>query len=389
MGTIVSVGSMIGAGKPRWNRPPALVPADGRACWLRGDAGSMFKDILGTIPATTNGDQVVSWKDRDTGAINVKGNWNGAMYSFGTLVVSDPIANGRSSLSFADSQVMAFIPTLTVPFTVFCVWHSSQTTYNGRVLTDPSDNSWLIGNMGHPYGVPSMVLYCSGSAVYAPRTVGQCCIQAVSQTSAVARVYDRASSFPGVLVSPSSPTGGVLSVNSGESMLGGVAEIIVYDRVLSDSDFAQTVAYLCDWYSQPAAPILWPVDGDMQAPNTIAWTSSGQAILTKETASPHDGVRYLNIAAGGYYSYAYAYQPGILVVGRTCRCRGWARGDGVRAPVIYLYSTKLICGTASTDWRWFDVTGICTGGADLYLGFEGGNSGSVAFNSVSLTDVTP
>lgn len=371
---------------PHSAAPVVPTPAAGQVLWLRGDTG-MFKDNLGTVPATANGDQVVSWRDKATGVIQALGSWNGGIFSFGRLNVADLLANDLPSLGFTDTQIFPLVSAISPPFTVFCVWHSSNTTYNGRVLT-AIDNSWLIGNMAHPYGTAAMALYCNGNAIYAPRTTGQCCIQTVRQTSTVARAYDRLSSFQGVLVSPSSPSGGTVYINSSETMNGAVAELLVYASALSDADLAQTVAYLCDRYGQSAASILWPTDGDMQALDCSAWTSSGQAILTKNTASPHDGVRYLNIAAGGYYSYAYAYQPGILVVGRIYRCRGWARGDGVRAPVIYLYNTELICGTASTDWQWFDVTGICTGGTALYLGFVGGNSGSVAFNSVSITDVT-
>jgi hypothetical protein len=111
-------------------------------------------------------------------------------------------------------------------------------------------------------------------------------------------------------------------------------------------------------------------DGDMEAPTVLPWTSTNAA-LSKETASPKKGARFLRVAYNGTAN-GFALGDCTFVVGQDYCISGWARGaGGTVLPQLQNNTMVLWTGTASTEWQYFEVefTAIHTG--RLWLRFIG------------------
>ena len=129
-------------------------------------------------------------------------------------------------------------------------------------------------------------------------------------------------------------------------------------------------------------------DGDMERPNTTAWTVSGSAVLSKQTATPYAGKYYLRVAYGGGTFPAARALNALRTSGRTYRIIGAARGDGViGVPEITNVALSVWIGTSSTTWQPFDVT-FTSVGLDIYLR-DGtvGSTGFVEFDNVAIYEL--
>jgi hypothetical protein len=91
------------------------------------------------------------------------------------------------------------------------------------------------------------------------------------------------------------------------------------------------------------------VDGDMEAVNIDAWTPINNAVLTKETGTPHQGLRVLRVTGDGVTANPSATQY-VLTSGRDYRLVGKARSDGASVPRILHVGVEWT-GTTSTDWQ--------------------------------------
>lgn len=102
-------------------------------------------------------------------------------------------------------------------------------------------------------------------------------------------------------------------------------------------------------------------DGDMELPSTDYWLPGNNATITKETSSPHSGVRNLRVAYNGT-SNPYAYQLS-LTIGKNYRLTGYYKSDGTYAPQIYDSGGQLIVDgiTTGSGYIYFDQTFIATG----------------------------
>lgn len=126
-------------------------------------------------------------------------------------------------------------------------------------------------------------------------------------------------------------------------------------------------------------------DGDMEKSGTTGW-SSYQAVLSKQTTSPHGGVQNLRITASGAGNGVYAIQA-ILTIGKRYRFTGWARSDGTKVPIVFLGGNgSSWTGTNSASWQRIDFVGTCLGNTWLYLGFDGSSSGYVEFDDLMVTE---
>lgn len=158
-------------------------------------------------------------------------------------------------------------------------------------------------------------------------------------------------------------------------------------------DAAHTRAYdqpcLVDGNMEEASCSTQPalVDGDMEAADTAAW-SAYQATITKETGSPHSGIRCLRVAYDGSHTYGSAYQT-PLTAGRCYRARGYARSvDGVALPYFQKEGATVWTGSNSVAWQSFDVTFAATG-ATIYLSSDNLAAGrAVEFDDITIEDVS-
>lgn len=137
---------------------------------------------------------------------------------------------------------------------------------------------------------------------------------------------------------------------------------------------------------QPVPTSPTPNDFDMEDATTTAWTAYAGA-LSKETASPHSGVRHLRITTETP-GRVITRQP-CLTAGRTYHITGWARSDGYKTPTVNLGAVSWT-GTASTDWQYID---FYKAAPDQYLyladrAADDGYAGYLDFDDFTITDVS-
>ncbi|MCF6276979.1 MAG: hypothetical protein L3J07_04005 [Candidatus Magasanikbacteria bacterium] len=126
------------------------------------------------------------------------------------------------------------------------------------------------------------------------------------------------------------------------------------------------------------------IDGDMEKSGVGEWSETSFPTITKETTNPHGGLQILRVAGTGIAN-AGAFQS-IIVVGKTYRLTGWARGNGTNAPRVVNFASSLWTGTSSTDWQYFDITFVGAGGTSLVLG-QSASTGYVEFDDISVFEV--
>lgn len=90
-------------------------------------------------------------------------------------------------------------------------------------------------------------------------------------------------------------------------------------------------------------------DWDLEEEDTSSWTVGNNAILSKQTADPYEGLRWMQIEYNGT-SYPYALQTGKLVVGATYYANMWGHGDGTNAP-RYMLGGIIWNGSTGTSWN--------------------------------------
>ena len=124
--------------------------------------------------------------------------------------------------------------------------------------------------------------------------------------------------------------------------------------------------------SNPGVNLL--VDGDMEAADFSAWSSTGSPTLAKANdiynidRVPSDNYARLTTTLAGDSSF---YED-VLTTGVQHRAVGYARGDGTAAPVVSLPGeATLWTGTISTDNQKFDVTFTPSTVTQLHFGLLG------------------
>jgi hypothetical protein len=128
-------------------------------------------------------------------------------------------------------------------------------------------------------------------------------------------------------------------------------------------------------------------DGDMEAAGVGDWTAGNSATLTKETTSPQAGAQNLRVAYNAVND-PFAEQD-VMLVNRTYRATGYARGDGTFTPSIREGdgSSTLWTGTSSTTWQAFDVTFIASD-TEFLLYSNCSGAGFVEFDTVDLVQIS-
>ncbi|MDD5726288.1 MAG: hypothetical protein PHC53_02650 [Patescibacteria group bacterium] len=116
----------------------------------------------------------------------------------------------------------------------------------------------------------------------------------------------------------------------------------------------------------------------------LDWLVYGDAIVSKRTETPHSGSQCLRFTYGGTPGWG-GYKA--LTVGHRYLFKGWMRGDGVRAPIVYDFGTGavLVTGTISTEWQYFEKAFCDVGALTIYLS---SSAGYVEFDDLELIDLT-
>lgn len=124
-------------------------------------------------------------------------------------------------------------------------------------------------------------------------------------------------------------------------------------------------------------------DGDMEAPNTSAWTAGNNAVLTKETSSL-TGSQVLQIDYNST-NFPNATQTGVLTVGKQYRLTGeYINITGSSLPKIDDGSTQIYEGTTGIDeLKTFDITFTATS-TSIRLRQGGVGDNIIQFDNVSV-----
>ena len=215
-----------------------------------------------------------------------------------------------------------------------------------------------------------------------------------SETEAGITIYIDGVPGPMVLAGNSGFTGSILNSEDwtlaqasygGLNFDGDLAYLAEYNVYLSNQEVAQLYEELeqegsfdvtgLQKLTNPSRTLI--VDGDMEAVGVTDWTAVNSATVTKETATPKEGTRYIRVAksAGGNFPYI---KQGTAIIGERYRVTGYARTDGT-VGVARLFISNLnnpITVATTSDWTFFDKTVTATSTTTL-VAFMALTSGAV------------
>jgi len=128
-------------------------------------------------------------------------------------------------------------------------------------------------------------------------------------------------------------------------------------------------------------------DGNMEASGTGSYTALNSTTLTKDTSNPQGGTQALRTTFNGTTVGA---TQSLLVIGKTYRLTGYARGDGTAIPRVGDAATSTtFTGTSSSSWQFFDVIKVAAN-ANVALYCSANSSGQYCeFDNISITKISP
>jgi len=220
--------------------PQLAVPPAGLRLWLRADQG-LYQDSARSMPATLNNDPVIAWEDQsgNGGDVTVKANLNQTT-ARPTLKLNT--LNGKPVVSFDGNDELQNTIAYSIPNTIFIVAHYNGAT-RGRILSG-MNNNWLMGWHGGFWDR----FYANGW-VHAPTpaTDNSWQIYATDHATSLQRIF-RNNQFlnSATVAGAQAPNGLEIGTGYGASewSQAEVAEIIIYDRVLSNSERQAIFNYL-------------------------------------------------------------------------------------------------------------------------------------------------
>lgn len=230
------------------------------------------------LTGLSNGDLVEVFPD-------CSGNGNNAIGSGSTdwlPTYSSDSANGQPAVLFDEvDDDLATSLSLQAPYTVFAVFSGNDTAVPHRAISGgPNDNNnWLIG----PYR-GNICHYALGwVSNTTPVNPGQYYITAATNTTTASALYIDAVDSTTNSTFTGSPGTIYLGANGRyvEPLDGGIAEVIIYDKALTQADMDTMHLYLTDKYGVDAnslAPVAFnpsPYDGEEFIPSTgavLSWS---------------------------------------------------------------------------------------------------------------------
>lgn len=216
-GTLSPLGASLGAAAVPFS------PADlaGLTLWLKAD-GTLWQDAARTTPATADGDLIGSWDDASGNGLHVSE--SGATRP--TLKTS--IVNGKPVIRFSGSQTLKCNGFDLASMTLFCV-----------IRDNTSNTSFYVLDFG-AYGAKSVIDNFDSHKIEwynSPRTtIG------TQSTSVFQNINTDVGS------SGSSSPFYVGSVLGSFGYVGDIAEVIIYNSVLSAGNKTKVNGYISDKY---------------------------------------------------------------------------------------------------------------------------------------------
>ena len=217
----------------------------GLLVWFKADAG-VFSDA-GSTPANNN-DTVQQWNDQSGNAIHASQATSGSRPTYRTNQV-----NGLPAVDFATSKWMAFAQQTVTDVTIFAVVKQGSAAAVKTILGGNANDNTKIKLFFNNYNLKTEQ-HTVESFEEEPITDFIQVYQRSNGTNTVLRVDEVDTGTPGTAASSLgvSHLGAFLSSGTATGFLNGlIAELILYNGALSDTDRAVVESYLRTKYALP------------------------------------------------------------------------------------------------------------------------------------------
>jgi hypothetical protein len=360
-------------GPYRWKAlaAPRILPAGSYTLLAWGysqdsyyNSSSLPKQSLGSGVRWLGTSRHISSSGEWPTSITTLGQYGGAM----NLRFENPqlVSNPRSAVRFDGiDDGLAGISGMNIgrPSSVFVVFEGESDS-SGYVLQNTTGGSWWIRNDG--FGVSNYVR-SRELGWGAPHVAGM-----VSTTTGTRAYLD----FDDVTAN-----GGLTGANPNRLHLGGgggrnndplevkIAEVLVYDRQLSESEIWETQAYLAERYSLAAAPAETP----LIAPASDL--GSGDVTVTLSSGTPGATIRYTTDGSDPTLSSAIYQSPFNVARGTQVRAKAYLAG-------------RADSGISSRYYGDASVTEVPASGLSMWLRADRGIETDAAGNVSRWQDLT-
>ena len=221
----------------------------GCTLWLKGDAG-VFSDH-GTTPAV-NGNNLGSgqWNDQSGAGHNCV-NVSNTLYVTGVAPSFLPVLDFNSAGGVSAGYVVGS------PYTVFCVYLVEDTTGNHRAVQ--GSTNWLIGPRGgfHTHFAGGFVSG-TGAGTTLAVTINLFVIGSATNSGSASTIQFNGVDFTAGGTNVGTPgtfdlcdTGAAAEPLANAGSYGYLAEVLVYNTVLSSTDRGHVTTYLQRWQNPP------------------------------------------------------------------------------------------------------------------------------------------
>jgi hypothetical protein len=223
--------------------PGGTLPAGGLVSWFRADRG-LYQDAARTIPATASNHPVHTWLDYGSGKydLQVAGNTN-QVTARPLLKLNGPAGKPVLNFDGVDDNLANYFD-YDMPNTVFYVGRYTGTGSQQRILSSPGRN-WLLGTWNNGMDCAHFDIWLNGCG----SANSNWRIYASSQMYLDHKFYSYMQQIGSTTANVNGPYG--LSLGGWvktELSASEIAELIVYNRVLSDSERTQVMMYLNQRY---------------------------------------------------------------------------------------------------------------------------------------------
>jgi hypothetical protein len=224
--------------------PGGILPAGGLISWFRADRG-LYQDATRTLPATASNDPVHTWADYGSGKydVQVAGNTD-QITARPRLNLNGPAGKPVVTFDGSDDNLANYF-NYDIPSTIFLVGRFTGAGPAQRILSS-SGRNWLLGSWNNTMDCAYFDIWTNtcGSADYNWRIY----------TSAQSFMDHKFYSYNQLLGTTTANVNGPLGLSLGgwitsENSASEIAEIIVYNRVLTDSERIQVLLYLNQRYA--------------------------------------------------------------------------------------------------------------------------------------------
>jgi hypothetical protein len=339
-----AINLTVTGGTPSATQPNATGLATNLVLWANGDNGILRDASSGTL----------QWSDLSGSGNNIAQAVAGNRPTW----VSGAI-NGRPVLRFNTSQFMTSAASFGTPYTIFTI--SKMNNGSDSRFISSANTNWLMGN----WGTFQNVMYANGwvTAASGPTPDNLTHMYAATGTGALTTFYDFSTTIASNAGGVSGP--GQLQLNSWSNGLteasdGDVAEVIIYNRVLTATELQGVRNYLAAKYA---------IAGSGGSAYTYNWSNGA---TTEDIAS----------LCAGTYTVTVTDANGCTAVNTSVV---GTNGTLSVAPTS-ITGTTTICNGSSTT---LTVSGGSLGTGAGWYWYSGSCGGTLVASNTSTISVSP